>query len=501
MRDTGKPMAAAIRAQLDFAQGLFKAGQMQGAEAIFRAVLRQEPACVEALNGLAVIHVQAGRAAEARQCFEQVLALQPEAASAFNNYGVALEAEGRLVPARDAYREALAREPAYLDALNNLGNVLRALFCHAEAAAVFARALEAEGALPDVLANYGRVLFEMGRDQEALDCYTRALEQAPGYAEAHWNAALCHLWRGDFAQGWHEYEWRWKRPGFTSPRRNFRFPLWLGAESLQGRRILLHAEQGLGDTLQFLRYVPEVIACAAQVVLEVQKPLKVLCEQSFPACVVRSRGEPLPEVDFHCPLLSLPLAVQARLPGIPAPSVLAIDAERQAQWRERLAAAQGLKVGLGWAGNPGHWNDANRSLALQSLLALQELPGVSFVALQKDARETDREAWAHWPELFDASPWLDDLADTAALIAELDLVIAVDSSVAHLAGVLGKPTWILLSAIPEWRWQKGREDSLWYPSVRLFQQQELGEWRPVLKRLADACSQLAEKHALAGDRT
>ncbi|MEN3111062.1 tetratricopeptide repeat protein [Uliginosibacterium paludis] len=461
-------MSPDCRTRLLMAREMQRAGQPAVAEGLYRSVLQEQARLPEVWRELGVLCLLQGRAAEAADCFERLLALQPDDAGACNNLGLARERCGQPAAARAAYEQGLLRAPDHADTLNNLGNLLRALGEHERALAMFDRLVQIEPQAADAHNNRGRVLHELARCAEAGLAYRQALALAPDYAEAHWNAALNLLLEGDYPAGWKAYEWRWKKPSFTSRRRSFRQPQWLGQTSLQGRSLLIHAEQGLGDTLQFLRYLPRLRAAGAEVILEVQPGLKRLCEHAFAGIRVLAQGETLPQTDFHSPLLSLPLAFGDTLASIPCErAYLKPDPAALAAWQQRLASLPGPRIGLVWSGSAAHQDDANRSLPLASLQPLQALDA-GFVSLQKALRPLDRPAFEAWPGLLDASSGLEDFADTAALVAALDLVIAVDTSVAHLAGALGVPVCILLSPTPEWRWLLERTDSPWYPSARLF---------------------------------
>ena len=287
----------------------------------------------------------------------------------------------------------------------------------------------------------------------------------------------------DFENGWELYEWRWKRENFTSRKRNFSQPLWLGVESLANKTILLHAEQGLGDTIQFCRYIPLVKKLGARVLLEVPKPLMELLEDFEGVDELLEAGKKLPEFDYQCPLLSLPLSFKTELNAIPSPTpYLQSNAEKIMVWSQRLGAKSKHRIGLVWSGSTIHKNDSNRSLALADLI--NYLPqNFEYVSLQKEVRERDNEVLAN-SAIKNYSQQLIDFTDTAALCDLMDLVISVDTSVAHLAAALGKPTWILLPFISDWRWMLDREDSPWYESVKLYRQGEDREWEPVFERVA-----------------
>ncbi len=326
-------------------------------------------------------------------------------------------------------------------------------------------------------------MHRMGRLQEAVDCYGQALRLSPGHAMAHMNRGLSLLLQGRLQEGWAEYEWRWQSEQ-RQQQRGFSQPLWSGREPLQGKTLLVHAEQGLGDSLQFCRFVPQLEARGARVVLEVQPAVWALVTSLAGGHQLLRRGDALPAFDLHCPLLSLPSALgldEAALMASPSPYLRA-EPTRVAAWRERLRDRPAPRIGIVWSGIAGHTNDHNRSLALRDFMAA--LPAdMRFVSLQKEVRPADQPLLDASPNILQVNGWLGDFADTAALIACLDLVISVDTSVAHAAAAMGKPVWLLLPFVPDWRWMMDRADSPWYPAMRLYRQPGLGHWAPVLAQL------------------
>jgi tetratricopeptide (TPR) repeat protein len=335
----------------------------------------------------------------------------------------------------------------------------------------------------NAMVNRGNALRYLGRFDEAIASFDRALAIEPELAEAHWNKGLLLLSRGDFENGLAEYEWRWRREDEFKPR-DFAQPQWQGGD-LAGKTILLHAEQGFGDSIQFLRYVPLVVAKGARVVLELPDALMPLVGRIDGVITMVGRGQRLPDFDLHCPLLSLPLAFGTTLSSIPPfTPYLQPPAERMTKWRVLIPRTGRPRVGLVWSGKPSHKNDRNRSIAFVRLSPLLARPGIDFVSLQREYRESDRASLATFPNLLRLDAALSDFADTAAVIESLDLVITVDTAVAHLAGAMGKPVWILLSAVLDWRWLLEREDSPWYPTARLFRQTEIGRWDSVINRVA-----------------
>ena len=392
--------------------------------------------------------------------YERALLVQPDFAFGFNNRGNALQAMGRNDEAIASFERALALKPDLTAAHNNRGNALLNLNRPEEALADYESAI-AHKPFAFALVNRGSALHYLGRIEEALDSFNRAIALQPDLPEAHWNKALLCLAVGDFEQGWPAYEWRWRGATELTPR-GFSQPQWRG-EDLNGKTILLHAEQGFGDSIQFVRYLPIVARKGCKVVLELPDSLMPLIPDTDGLVSMHRRGDALPAFDVHCPLMSLPLAFGTTVTTIPASTpYLRAPAERIDAWRARLAHLGKPRIGLVWSGKPSHKNDHNRSIALSRLEPLLAVPDVTFVSLQREYREAEQPALARLP-ILRLDEAITDFADTAAAIAELDLVIAVDTAVAHLVGALGRPLWLLLSHIQDWRWMHDRVDSPWYP--------------------------------------
>jgi len=419
-----------------------------------------------------------GRYDEALRDFERALASEPDNAEALTNRGVVLHDLARSYRAAD--HERAIDEPGVT--LQKLRRIEQALASHDAA-------LASRPDYPEALANRGVALYDLKRFDEALASYDQAIALRPDFADAHFLKGLASLVTGDFERGWIEYEWRRKAPSLKNTKRDFTQPRWLGGEDIAGKTILLHSEQGFGDSIQFCRYVPLVEARGARVVMEVQEPLFELMTDLAGAAQIISSGDPLPDFDFHCPFPSLPLAFETRLDTIPANvPYLSVPEQAAEDWRDLLGEKRALRVGLAWAGNAKHVRDQERSMQLCDLLPLFGI-GAAFVRLQKDIRAADAEMLENCGMLrFGDEPT--DFSDTAALISQLDLVISVDTSVAHLAGALGKPVWILLTHAPDWRWLLDRHDSPWYPTARLFRQQETREWRSVATQVRQALLEL-----------
>jgi hypothetical protein len=422
------------------------------------------------------------RFAEALESYDRAIVLQPDNADAYNNRGNALRHLKRAAEALESYDKAIALK---LDSdaviYNNRGIALRDLKRPAEALESYERAIALKIDYADAYNNRGNALGDLKRPAEALENYDRAVALKPDYADAHWNLALCCLQLGDFASGWEGYEWRSKREdAHAEHRRIFTQPPWLGAETLEGSRILLHSEQGFGDTLQFCRYTNLVAALGAKVILEVQPTLLPLLTDLEGAAQVLPKGAPLPTFDYHCSLLSLPLAFKTDINTIPANiPYIRSDAARVSAWQDKLGIKTKPRVALVWSGSKGHKNDHNRSLPLRELLPLVDDCG-EWISLQTEVRGTDVDLLASRTDIRHVGEHLKDFADTAAMIELMDLVVTVDTSVAHLAGAMGKPVWLLLPYNPDWRWLLDRNDSPWYPSARLFRQREIGNWAAVI---------------------
>ena len=418
-----------------------------------------------------------GRPQEALACFDEVLARNPRHGEARLNRGSALAGLGRTAPALADFDTALALMPGHPAALYNRGNALAALGRYDEALAAFDRALAAAPGHGNAWNNRGRALQALGRHAEAVASFDKAIELQKDYADAHFNRALSLLTLGDLARGFEQYEWRWQRSGMRDTRRGYGKPLWLGEYPLARKTILLHAEQGLGDTIQFARYAPRLARAGATVVLEVQPELKNLLAGVEGVASCHARGDQLPAYDVHCPLGSLPLAFKTEPASIPADiPYLRADQGRLAQWRARIDDLPGKRITIAWAGNASHANDRNRSIDLKLLEPLLALEGTSFLSIQRELRGDDAETLARLSNVRHLGGEFADMADTAAIAALTDLTISVDTSVVHLAGALGRPVWVMLPFAPDWRWTLSGGNCPWYPQARLFRQPALGDW-------------------------
>lgn len=465
-------------------------GDLHGAVACFKHAIALDPTCFNAYNNLGGVFASL-RDWDTALLFVQAAAeMSPSSAEVQANLADLYLRLGKTDMAVESCRQAVALKPDDPSFLNALGNALRVQGRYTEAEACFQSAIAIQQPHAESYVNLG-FLYYMQRRHALLveQCYRRAIACKPGLAQAHVNLSHSLLRRGEFVEGWLEHEWRWQQKDFPSPKRNFTAPQWRG-ECVRGDCILLHAEQGFGDTIQFLRYVPMVATTGAKVVLEVHPELRTLAAWFAGDSVqVISRGDTLPEFAWHCPLMSLPLAFQTELRTIPAEVPYLRTEYEVPQWLCHKRTS-GLHVGLLWAGGAINVIDHERSLALQQLSALWQVEHVSFYSLQRGPAGQQIEASGL--SFAGIQPQTGDFAATAASISHLDLVIAVDTSVAHLAGALGKPTWILLPIRTDWRWFTYQDHSPWYPSVKLFRQNTEGDWAAVIARVAAELTSLAE---------
>jgi tetratricopeptide (TPR) repeat protein len=460
------------------------AGHGDDAISAFRRAVELRPNFLEAINNLGHVYRSKQQYPEAIAAYRQTCALDPKSPDAFINLGIALREDGQNEEAFTALHRAIELKPDTALAHNNLGVAYSESVQLDKALEAFTKAIQLHPGYALAHKNLGVALAELRRYSEAVASFDRAIELNPNLPEAHALRALIYLVQGDFDRGLPEYEWRWRAQlRDMTPLRDFAKPQWDGSE-LAGKTILLHAEQGYGDTLQFIRYAALVAARGGRIVFECQPALFRLLravegiDRIFPA------GETLPGFDLHCPLLSLPLAFKTRLDSIPAkvPYVFADPASVES-WKSRMRNTPGRKIGLAWAGNPRHKLTRHRAITLMQLAPLAQATDAVFFSMQKGpAAKQDRPAGMN---LIDCGDQLHDFADTAGLIANLDLVITVDTAVAHLAGAMGKPVSILIPFSPDWRWLLDRTDSPWYPTIRLFRQKSLALWDDVIQTVAN----------------
>jgi tetratricopeptide (TPR) repeat protein len=427
------------------------------------------------------------------QKLDKALAADPDSAGVLNNRGKVLIRLKRYLEAIASFDRTLALRPDQADALSHRGHALSEIGRFDDALADFAQALRIAPNFADALVKRGNALYALNRMDEALRSFTAAVAIMPENPDANFNEALTRLCLGDFRQGWRKYEYRWERPEYAKERPNYPRPMWRGEKELQGKTILLVAEQGLGDAIQFVRYAPLVAALGAKVLLGVRPSLTALMATVPGVSQVFGGGEVLPHFDLYCPLLSLPLAFGTELATIPAnvPYIRPHE-ERIAKWRERLPESGRLRVGICWAGTGDHPNDRNRSIPLDRFAAVLSVPGLDFVSVQKEVDQV-QAAILRDHGVLQLGHKFEDFADTAAVVAQLDLIIAVDTSVAHLAGAMGKAVGLLVPFSPDFRWMLERTDSPWYPTMRLFRQPAIGDWDGPLDRVREELAGVARR--------
>ena len=441
------------------------------------------PLLASAYNTRGVVLYQLKQFEESLSSYHQAIELNPNYPEAFCNAGVVLKALKQYTKALEYYETAISLKPNYAIAICNQGVVLKELDRLEDALFCYNQAIELDPKFAEAFNNRGIVLKELGHNDQAFDSYQSAITLEPDRGTFHWNLSILYLLRGNFKKGFQEYEWRWKdeEVSLISGKRDFKEPLWLGDHTLSGKTILLYTEQGLGDTIQFGRYVPLFAHLDCKVILEIQEPLMPLFEHLPGVHQLVARGSPLPAFDYQCPLMSLPLAFGTTLETIPPIQPIIIDAEKITQWQSRLGLKRKPRVGLVWSGGTTHKDDRRRSIQLKDYLSYCT-DDFEYFSLQKEIRETDTQDLQN-SSIRHFENDLHDFADTAALISQLELVISVDTSVAHLAASLNKPTLILIPHAPDWRWMLDRDDSPWYPTVKLYRQTTLGDWQTSLQTL------------------
>ncbi|WP_181321685.1 tetratricopeptide repeat protein [Trinickia symbiotica] len=505
-------------------------GRLNEALASLNEAIAGRPDFVDALYNSAVMLERLGRYQEALARCERAVALDGRHAGALANRGNALFGLARDTEALASYDASLGVAPDFIEVHCNRARVLTRLKRETEALESCDRAIMLNDRYAPAWFTRGRVLqrlhrydealvsydhalvidpsdklahFQRGnslrslmRHEDALAAYDRVLAMDPENIATNFTKAFVYLQTGDFERGWPAYEWRWREDQVGTFKRVFAQPLWLGEESIEGKTILLHAEQGLGDTLQFCRYVKFVKALGARVVIEVQAALKSLLADVAGADQVVGYGEPLPPFDVHCPLLSLPLVFRTDLASIPSDvPYLRARPEHVAKWQSRLGERTRARIGIAWSGNPNHLDDHNRSIPLENLLPLLT-DEVEWISIQKVVRDDDMSV-LEASSIRHFGDELGSFVDTAGLVQCLDCIVTVDTSVAHLAGALGKPLWMMLPYLPDWRWLLDREDNPWYPSARLFRQAHAGDWKDVFDRIKTALRSVANSAAAA----
>jgi tetratricopeptide (TPR) repeat protein len=469
-------------------------GRYEDALRHYEVVAAREPRNADVRSDMGVVLSALGRFQEAATVFEEALTIRPDSARIHSNYGDLLTDMQRYEEAKAHCHKALELQPGYAEALNNLGRVLDLTGQRERAGEAYRKALAAKPDLMPASFNLGGLAHLADRPVEAAAHYERASAASEGdAAEVRYNLSLHLLRNGEFERGLELYESRWNCRSLALPPRGFSQPLWDGRDS-SGKTILLHAEQGIGDTIQFARYAPLAAARSGRVLLEVQPELAGLMKDLAGVNELVVQNQPLPRFDVHCPLLSLPRVMGTRLESIPADiPYLRPEPALAGYWAGKLSAEK-LRVGLVWAGNPEHKNDKRRSLPLDAFKVLSDVDGVAWFSLQKEpAREQLRVPPAGM-QVEDLGPYLDSFADTAAVLANLDLLLSADTAIVHLAGALGRPVWTLIPYTPDWRWLTNREDSPWYPTMRLFRQFKPSGWDEVMLRVKKALLAKVDEH-------
>jgi tetratricopeptide (TPR) repeat protein len=426
-----------------------------------------------------------GRLADAEAHYRRSLSLKPDQPKAHNNLGAVLQMQGQLQAAVESYRRAIALEPSLPQANQNLASILRDGAAAENAIAGFLRMLQENPRDAHAHTDLGNVYRELGRHREAIASFSRAIACDPELPEAHFARGLELLVCGEYDEGWREYEWRWRVKALNKRPRSFSQPAWNGERLTRGT-IVLHAEQGFGDTLQLVRYAPLVAERCAGVVLECQPQLKRLLASTPGLRSLHAPGEPLPRSDAHLPLMSLPRIFGTTLDSVPWTGAYIRPPADAARAARALVSSSGPNIGLAWAGEPKQGDDRKRSITLQMLAPLTQTAGATFYSLQKGAGAAQAASPPEGMRFVDLAPQIHDFADTAAFIANLDLIVTVDTSVANLAGAMAVPTWVLLSTVPDWRYHLERDSTPWYPTMRLFRQTSDADWSGAIGRLAQA---------------
>lgn len=460
------------------ARPLHDAGQLESAERLYRQVLEAQPGHPDALHLLGRIAVQCGQHEAALTLIGDAVSARPADPEIRYSLGVAQRHAGQIEAAIQTLRGVLQASPNHANARNSLGDALQAAGRIDEAIVEYERAISLLPNSAEARNNLGSALQETGQLDRAIAAFRSAIAVAPNHPAIHYNLSLALLLSGDLPAGFAEHRWRWKVPQLGLTHRRFPQPQWDGTDP-SGKRILIYCEQGFGDSIQFMRYAPILEQRGAHVILQLPAELVELARTLENSPTVVPFGDPLPAFDVHIAMLDLPRVMHATIDSIPVPAYLSAPPTRVDHWRDRMAAVASEKprVGIAWAGRAEHTNDRNRSIALNEIQSLLRADVAHFISLQLNAPGL--------PELTDWTQEIHDFADTAGLIANLDLVISVDTAVAHLAGAMGKPVCLMLPFAPDWRWLMNREDSPWYPSMRIFRQPRPGDWQSVIKSVTE----------------
>jgi tetratricopeptide (TPR) repeat protein len=483
----------AIALEPDYAEAYYNRGnalqelkQLDAAVASYDKAIALKPDYAEAYSNRGLALQELKQLDAAVYSYDKAIAFKLEFAKAYYNRGNALNELKQLDAAVYSYDKAIALKPDFAEAYSNRGIALKELKQLDDAIASYDKAIALKPDYAEAYYNRGTALQELKQLDAAVASCDKAIVLAPDFAEAYWNKSMLLLLTREFVKGFNLYEWRWDEKNTMKWKRNFSQPLWLGEESLSDKTILIHAEQGLGDTIQFCRYIKMVSDLDAKVIFEVQKPLVRLLKDLPGVSTLIAKGDPLPEFDFHCPLLSLPLAFKTDLNSIPsARSYLEAEVVRIAYWKDRIKG-DGLKIGIAWQGSKGTTVDIGRSFELKLFEKIATQPNVHLISLQKGYGSEQLKNMPQGMQVMDLGEELDAdgaFLDSAAVIINLDLVISSDTALAHLAGALGIKTWVALKYVPDWRWMLDRQDSPWYPSLKLYRQEKMDDWSTVFDQM------------------
>jgi tetratricopeptide (TPR) repeat protein len=455
--------------------------RLDEALASYGQAIALRPNFPEAFNNVGLVLAELRRFDEALASYDEAIALRSNYAEAFSNRAAALNELNRSEEAIGCCAKAIALKSDFAEAYYNRGNALYALKQLDAASASYDTAVALKADYAEAFYNRGTTRIDLKRTAEALSDFDRAIALRAEYADAYWNRANGRLLVGRYQEGWADYEWRWRAEQKASHIRGLRRPQWDGCIDVKDKTLLLHAEQGFGDTIMVARYVRRVAEAGARIILEVPAALEPLLAEFGDVAQVLISGQPLPPFDLHCPLMSLPGAFGTTLETIPKDvPYLSVPESYSEKWQRRLQGFPRPRIGISWAGRPTHKRDHDRSIGLLHMLPLLARTDMHFFSIQKYLREGDAGILQNNPHIANLDGSIETFADTAAIISALDLVVSVDTSVVHLAGALGKPVWILLPFVPDWRWLLDRNDSPWYPTARLFRQPEPGEWTSVV---------------------
>jgi len=472
-----------LQNELNAAIALHQTGRVVDAEAGYRKLLQKAPDLPVVHNNLGLVLQAQKRMDEALTHLHRAIELDANYVDAHSNLGNALRHAGQYDEAVASFEHALTLNPNFIQALGNLGNTYLDMGRLEDSEDAYRRALKVIPEQPDLFYSLGRVLYEQARWDDAEAAFRKTLSINNGYPLAHWNLSHVMLLQGRFREAWLEYEWRWHCPGFTTKVPKFDRPQWDGKD-IQGKTILVFAEQGFGDTIQFVRYLPLIAAAGGTVIFLCQPELQRLMAGVDGIAHLVSDWTDLPPFDLQCPLMTLPMVMESRTEADLPSTVPYITAP--AGGTDPVGDDDAFKIGLVWAGRESHLAEAQRSLDVSALEPLLDVSGCHFYALQAGERGAELAAAGLAGKVSDLGAGLSDFADTASIIQSLDLVIGVDTAVVHLAGALNKPVWTMLPRIPDWRWMLDREDSPWYASMRLFRQSERGDWVGVVHDVAAA---------------